>query len=71
LRIRIVLTGFAFNWGSAQKIETGDDVELEARAELGVVVVVVDPPQPVTATARQAQMIAAAPALPSHRRGRA
>jgi hypothetical protein len=69
LRIRIVLTGFAFNWGSAQKIDTGDDVELEARAELGAVVV--DPPQPVTATATQAQMIAAAPALPGHRRGRA
>jgi hypothetical protein len=69
LRFRIVLTGFAFNWGSAQKIDTGDDVELEARAELGAVVV--DPPQPVTATARQALMIAAAPVLPSHRRGRA
>jgi hypothetical protein len=69
LRIRIVLTGFAFNWGSAQKIDTGDEVELEARAELGAVVV--DPAQPVTAPARQAQMIAAALALPSHRRGRA
>jgi hypothetical protein len=66
LRIRIVLTGFTFNWGSAQKIDVSDDVELEARADVRVF----DPPQPATATARPAQMTAAAATLTSHRRGR-